>query len=232
MAAEEKDYGTALMDIVQAITISPDDARELVRQYEAQARAKHPTATDDDIKEIVIAKIIKRYSMLAGASGGATSLVGVVPGLGTALAAYGGVAADTFICTKLQVDMTLCIAIAINDQLANEDARHMTLIIALGGLLESFASEKVAEVVSKAAVKVVREHLKGATLQTVKHLFRAVGVAFTRKSVEKAIPYGFGVIIGTTTSYYLTRYIGKLARDVLLLEVGNGKHVNGPVAQT
>jgi hypothetical protein len=230
-AEEEKDSGSALMKIVQAITISPDDAREIVRQYEAQARAKHPTADDDAIKKIVIAKIIQRYSSLAGVSGGVSSLAGVVPGFGSAIAAYGGGFADASICVKLQADMTMCIAIAINDRLTNEDARHMTFVIALGGLLENFATGKVSKTVSKAAVKVVREHLKAATLQTVKQLFRAVGIAFSRKAVEKAIPYGIGVVIGTTANYYLTRYVGKLARDVLLLEAGGESQGNRQVAK-
>jgi len=89
----------------------------------------------------------------------------------------------------------------------------------------------VSKTVSKAAVKVVREHLKAATLQTVKQLFRAVGIAFSRKAVEKAIPYGIGVVIGTTANYYLTRYVGKLARDVLLLEAGGESQGNRQVAK-
>ena len=44
-------------------------------------------------------------------------------------------------------------------------------------------------------------------------LFKKIGVTFTRKSAEKAIPFGVGVVIGFSANKGLTWYVGKKAMD-------------------
>ncbi|MBK5355410.1 hypothetical protein JFU37_23270 [Pseudomonas sp. TH41] len=219
----EENNGSALMKLVEAIAITPKDARELVAQYESQVSKAQPDASDERIQTLVIDKIIERYSKMAAVSGGATSLAGVIPGIGTAVAMVGGGAADVSLCMKLQIDMTMCLGIAINNKMSNEDAKHMSFVIALCGSLEQMASNGATKVASKAAVRVVSEYLKGATLQTIKQLFKQVGINFTKSAVSKAIPFGVGVVIGTAANYALTRYVGSVARDVFLLHVEGSK---------
>jgi len=222
MTDEKEDSSSALMKMVEAIAITPKDARELVTQYEAQVRQAKPKATDAQLQTLVTDKIIARYSKMAATSGGATSLAGVIPGIGTAIAAIGGGLADVSLCMKLQIDMTMCLGIAINKKMTNEDAKHMSFVIALSGSLEQMATKSASNVASKAAVKVVGEYLKGATLQTIKQLFKQVGINFTKAAASKAIPFGIGVVIGTTANYALTRYVGSVARDVFQLHVDGG----------
>ena len=57
----------------------------------------------------------------------------------------------------------------------------------------------------------MQQYLKGATLQIVKEIFKKVGITFTRKALEKVIPFGIGVIIGFTANKTLTWYVGKRA---------------------
>ncbi|WP_247254591.1 EcsC family protein [Pseudomonas moorei] len=219
MSEEKEDNGSALMKIVEAIAITPKDARELVTQYQEQARKAKPDASSEQIQALVTDKIIERYSKMAAATGGATSLAGVIPGIGTAVAMVGGGAADVSMCMKLQIDMTMCLGIAINKKMSNEDAKHMSFVIALCGSLEQMTSSGATKVASKAAVRVVSEYLKGATLQTIKQLFKQVGINFTKAAATKAIPFGVGLVIGTAANYALTRYVGSVARDVFLLHV-------------
>lgn len=221
MTVVAEDSGTTIMKLVESIAIAPQDAREMVRQYERQAREAHPSAIDETIRKLVTDKIIHRYSKMAAASGGATSLAGVFPGIGTAISMVGGGIADVSLCMKLQIDMTMCLAIAINNELTNEDAKHMSFVVALAGSLEKMASEAAKKTTSKAAVRVVSEYLKGATLQTIKQLFKQIGIKFTQRAAIKAIPFGVGVVIGATANYYLTLYVGKVARDVFLIESKN-----------
>ena len=46
--------------------------------------------------------IISNYSYYAAFIGGSTSLTGVIPGLGTAVAISGGASADAITCMKFQ----------------------------------------------------------------------------------------------------------------------------------
>lgn len=111
-----EDKSSSLMKMVEAIAISPEDARALVFQYQSQIMEELPDASKPDIDNIIIDKIISRYCKLAAVSGATTSLSGIIPGVGTVVAASAGGIADASICMKLQIDMTMCLAIAINDK--------------------------------------------------------------------------------------------------------------------
>lgn len=207
-----------LLKAVQAIAISPDDANELVESYYRKARAKGVT----DEREAVAEAIVKRYARMAAGVGGSTALVGVVPGLGTVAAAIGGAVADAAASMKLQVDMTMCLAAAYGYDLTSEDVRHLTLLIAAGGALERSGEQAAVRIASQAGVKLLRHHLRGATLQAVKVAFRKLGLVFTRKALEKSIPFGIGVVLGGGANYALTRYVGSVAQRWFRIDAANG----------
>lgn len=211
------------MKIVQGIAISPEDAREVVSGYALQIRSAKPIATEAEVLDLIIDKIISRYAKLSAASGGTTALAGVVPGIGTAASMVGGSVADMSICIKFQIDMTMCLAIAINNELSNEDAKHLSYIIGLAGTIEQATSKSATNVASKAGVRIVQRYLTGATLMTVKELFKRVGIVFAKKSLIKAIPFGVGVAIGAGTNYALTKFVGKAAVSALRVHVGAGE---------
>lgn len=217
-AEDSKATGSTIMKVVETIAIRPEDARSIVCQYEAQARAKHADASDDKIKRLVANKIIKRYAKLAATSGGVTSLAGVIPGVGTAISMVGGGLADVSLSMKFQIDMTMCLAMALKDNLANEDAKHMSFIIALCGSLEKAGVAGGTKIASKAGVKMVNQYLKGSALIFIKQLFSKVGITFTKSATLKAIPFGVGVVLGSTAGYAMSQYVGKSARDFFLLD--------------
>ncbi len=216
--AEKEDSASTLMKAVELIAISPADARVVISQYEQQARSSRPKASDREIKDLVCEKIIKRYARLASTSGGATALAGVIPGFGTAISMVGGSLADITVCMKLQIDMTMCIALAVNKSLSNEDAKHMSFIIALAGSLEQAGSAGATRIASKAGVKMVEKYLKGTVLQTIKELFKRIGIEFTKKATVKVIPFGIGVVIGASANYVLTKYVGSTAKEFFDLD--------------
>lgn len=225
MTDTKDDNSSAFMKMVEAIAITPADARELVAQYEVQVRQAKPNVADAELRALLTDKIISRYAKMAATSGGATSLAGIIPGVGTAIAAVGGGLADVSLCMKFQIDMTMCLGIAINNKMTNEDAKHMSFVIALSGSLEQMATKNATSAASKAALKMINEHLKGATLETIKQLFKQVGINFTKTAFSKAIPFGIGVVIGSTTNYALTRYVGGVARDVFALHFDGAEAV-------
>jgi hypothetical protein len=60
--------------------------------------------------------------------------------------------------------------------------------------------------------------LKGAALQAVKAFFAKLGVFFSRKALEKALPFGVGVVLGASGDYALTRYVGTQATKWFVLD--------------
>ncbi len=224
----KKQDDSSLMKFVQAIAISPDDARIVVKQYENQVRELNPNISDIEVQNIIVDKIVSRYSKLAATSGAATSLPGIIPGIGTAVSAIGGSMADISTCIKFQVDMTMCLAIAINKELNNEDAKHLSYIIALSGTIEQAASKGATNLATKASVRLMQKHLTGATLEIIKNLFKHVGIAFTKKAALRIIPFGIGAVIGAGTNFALTKYVGRTAVEILRIhknEMGNEREI-------
>lgn len=215
---EEKEDGAKLLKFIQRWAISPEEAKEIARKYRRQSESRHPEDSAERHQERVADKLIARYAKLSAISGGATALTGVVPGLGTALAAVGGGLADTAVCMKLQVDMACCLAEAFGYDLNSQDARDLAFLIAAGGTIEKAGEQLGVKLASKAGVRLLRQYLKGATLQALKEFFKRIGIIFTRKALERALPFGIGVLIGGTANYALTRYVGAQAREWFVLD--------------
>ena len=94
-----------------------------------------------------------------------------------------------------------------------EEEKRICLIIAGLGAANKAAKKGGEKLGTKAFARMLREKLKGATLVAVKAAFRKVGITFTRKTVEKAIPFGVGAVIGFGANKALTKYVGKKAKD-------------------
>lgn len=150
--------------------------------------------------------------------GASSSLPGVIPGLGTAVAMVGGTATDVLVCMKFQVDMCMCLAAAFKYDIASEDGKHLTFLIAATGTVQKAGGEVVARIGSKAGVSMLRQYLKAGALQAIKQAFRRVGITFTRKAAEKAIPLGVGVIVAGTLNYGITRYVGRQAEKWFIID--------------
>jgi hypothetical protein len=234
--------GLRLLGAVRSISITPTDAAELVKSYRNRVRrasakggdgpAQPPNDGDPPLEEAegapeggsddddrIADMIIDRYSKLAGLSGGVTGLAGVIPGVGTAIAALGGGLADTAICMKLQVDMCLCLSKVYRHDLPDIEAKDLALLLAAGTALEKAGAGAATQVASKAGVSMLRQYLKGAALQAIKELFQKIGIIFTRKAIEKALPFGVGVIVGGSADYALTKYVGSQAKKYFVIDV-------------
>jgi hypothetical protein len=218
MTEDEKVSGSRLLKAVESIAISPAEAKKTVQKYLGQSQKQFPKDTEQQHQDRVADKIIKRYARYAGMVGGTTALSGIIPGIGTAIAVSGGAATDATFCMKLQVDMCMCLAETYNYNLENEDARHLSFLIAGGGTLEKLGATAGVRIASQAGVRMLRMYLKGATLMAIREIFKKVGITFTRKALEKALPFGVGVAIGTGSNYALTRFVGNQAKTWFILD--------------
>jgi hypothetical protein len=209
-----------LQRAVEAIAISPEGAGKLVEWYRRSFRKKferEPVSTAD--KRQIASKVIDRYSKSAAATGAAAALPGVIPGVGTAVAVIGGGAADIAASLKIQIDMCICLVDVFEDELSSEDKKHLAFVLALAGSIEGLANKTGKVAVEKVAQKLVFQYIKGPALQTIKELFKKVGVIFLQKTAAKAIPAGVGVVFSGSTNYVLTTVVGKIAVTVLTKDV-------------
>lgn len=215
---ETDEAGSRLLKGVQAIAIGAPEAKEMVEKHMRRGRSRRPEASDEELRDHVARRIVDRYARLAATSGAATALAGVIPGLGTALAMVGGGLTDALMCMKFQVDMCYCLAGVYGYDLESEDAKHLAFLIAAGGATQRAGGEVVVQIGSKAGVRLVRQYLKGATLIVIRAFFRRLGIVFSRKALEKAIPFGVGVAVGSSANYAMTRYVGSVAVEWFQLD--------------
>ena len=168
---------------------------------------------EDDIADLAAEKVISNYSYYAAFVGGATGLTGIIPGLGTVIATFGGATADAALTMKYQIEMTMALAVIYGHNIEIEEEKRLCLIVAGTGAINEAAKEGGKQVTTKAFIKMTQNYLKGATLVAVKEIFKKLGVTFTRKALEKSIPFGIGVVIGFTANKGLTWYVGSKAKD-------------------
>jgi hypothetical protein len=203
-----------LLKAIELILADPAEIMKETKSIHDGYREKYrDEKTADDIADIVSEKIISNYSYYAAFVGGATALTGVIPGLGTVIATFGGATADAALSMKYQIEMTMAIAVVYGHDITIEEEKRLCLLVAGLGAINQAAKESGKAIGSKAFIKMTQQYLKGATLQAVKEIFKKVGITFTRKAAEKSIPFGIGVIIGFSANKGLTWYVGSKAKD-------------------
>ncbi|WP_050436263.1 hypothetical protein [Chondromyces crocatus] len=220
MADEETsdDAGLRFLRAVEVMVILPDEARTTAARWLDQSRARHPEDALDQHQDRAARDLVGYYASLAATSGGLTSLAGIVPGLGTAVAMLGGGVADGAICMKLQVDMCLCLAGVFGWDLDTEEARYLSFLLSAGATLERAGDDDGERLDTEGGVARVRRMLKGARLQSTSDLFKKVGIVLARSSIAKSLPFGIGVVFSGGTNYALMKYVGEAATCWLRLD--------------
>lgn len=210
----EKSDKPALLRAIEIILAKPEDIkRETSKLYKKYQGEYAHGKTANEIRELVAKKIISNYSYFTAFVGGASGLVGFIPGLGTVLATFGGATTDAALTMKYQIEMVMALAVVYGHDIEKEEEQRLCLIVAGMGAMNEAAKQGGKVAGTKAFVSMTQQYLKGATLTAVKEIFKKVGITFTRKAVEKAIPFGVGIVIGATANKGLTLYVGSKARD-------------------
>ncbi len=207
-----------LLKAIELILADPKVIQEEAQALLAKFKHAHSDKSEADVQHLAAKKIISNYSYYTAFSGGTTALSGVIPGLGTVIAASGGAIADAALCMKFQIEMTMAIASVYGHDILIEEEKRLCYIIAGLGTINEAAKEGGKAVGSKAFIKMAEQYLKGSTLVMVKEIFKKVGVTFTRSALTKAIPFGVGVVIGFSANKGLSMYVGSKARDFFAAE--------------
>ena len=215
---EENDDKPLVLKALEVVLANPQDIRNESLALWAKFKKTHPSKSDEDLRKLAANKIISNYSYYAAFSGGATALVGIIPGVGTAVAMFGGAATDTALTMKYQVEMVMAIATIYGHDILIEEEKRLCFLVAGLGAISEAAKEGGKSVGTKAFIEMAQEYLKGSTLIAVKEIFKKVGITFTRKAVEKSIPFGVGVVISFTANKGLTWYVGGKAKDFFSAE--------------
>jgi uncharacterized protein (DUF697 family) len=165
-----------------------------------------------EINDRIADKIIASYSNKAGLSGGATALIGIIPGLGTVVEVFGGATADIALCMKYQIEMTMALADVYGHDIEKEADKKRHFIIAGLSTLNMETIKQGGEQAAKLFNKLIQRYIREAGFDSVRILFRKVGVTLSKKALQKAIPFGIGALIGFSSNKALTWAVGQRAK--------------------
>ncbi|MDD7913812.1 hypothetical protein [Polaribacter ponticola] len=216
---ENQNDKPTLLKAIELILAEPSVIKKETLSLKSKYLEKHQNKkTEDEINIMIIDKIISNYSYYTAFVGAGTALTGIIPGLGTVIATFGGATADAAMSMKYQIEMTMAIATICGHDIEIEEQKRLCLMIAGLGAVSEASKEGGKQLGTKAFINIVRQNLKGSTLIAVKEIFKKVGITFTRKAVEKAIPFGIGVVIGFSANKGLTYYVGNKVKGFFLLK--------------
>lgn len=178
------------------------NAKERARKL----RASHPTATPDDLANIVI----DDAAFWSAVVGVGVRAVKTIPAMGQAVA-VAAVAPEIVYIVKLEFDTALNVA-----ALYEEDIPHEMLVpTLLSCLVYSMGHEFIKEIAIKAGQRLTRraieEVLQGATLATIKQIAMKLGIEVTKKGLLEAVPL-IAIPISAVANYGGLQLFGRMAK--------------------
>ncbi|CAN5475165.1 hypothetical protein BH11PSE7_BH11PSE7_00130 [soil metagenome] len=213
-----------LLKAINLMLAKPADIHRETQSLFSKFSSAHEGKSKDEVRALVATKIISNYSYYAAFSGGATALAGVVPGVGTALATFGGATADAALTLKYQIEMTMALASLYGHNILLEEQKRICMIVAGLGAINEAAKEAGAAFTSSAFKKMLEQYLKGPSLVAMKEIFKKAGITFTRTAAAKAIPFGVGVVISFSANKGLTWYVGRRAQKFFAADASHVTH--------
>ena len=153
-------------------------------------------------KKDLAARLINDKARWSSASGGASSLPGCIPGLGTAVE-VGSVTLDLLNWLRMQTVLVLEIACLYNFNI-NTDERILDVLIILGEAtgLSSFVNELKEQIAGRKATKPM--------LTTAKDLAWMIGCHLLKRNIIRFIPI-IGIFASASRNYKTTKAVGKEA---------------------
>lgn len=199
-----------LLKAIELILAKPAEIRKTVRTTKERFSKRHgKDLSEADLKDKLADRLIAFYSTRAGLSGGATAIVGIVPGMGTVVKLFGGTTADIALCLKYQVEMSMALADLYGHDIETEADRKRFYIIAGLSTINMEAVKQGSDQAANIFSRMVQRYLQQATAETIRILFRKVSITLSKKALQKAIPFGIGAVIGFSSNKALTWMVGQ-----------------------
>lgn len=181
----------AVDNVMRTMVGSIEDQHIAAAKARVQAlRTRHPGAAPDELAD----KAIRQKCIDTGAIGVASSLPGLIPGVGSMLVASAGLVVDIRKTMEMQKDLVLELAAIYDRTVTPADRRNLLLLV--GGVDSG----------NKLLVKASGELAAKASLK--------VSSKFTSKALAKAIPVA-GILTSAAVNVVSTYLVGRRAQAYL-----------------
>lgn len=196
--------------LLHAIEMLLNDAEEIkldALKYRSKFRLRFQNKkSEDEILALAVKDIVTDFSNKAALSGGATALTGVIPGIGTVIAAFGGTLADSALSMKFEVEMVMHLATLYGYDISTEDTQELCYVLAGLGVVVNAEGKGLARY-----LEIVKATVGKSQSNMASQVFKHVSMVLAKKALGKAIPLGIGVVISASANKKLTYSLGKNA---------------------
>lgn len=201
-----------LQPVMQAIATALHRREPAIRARVERLRLEHPTATPDQLAQLLVRDSRRRIA----ASGAASGAAAIAPGLGT-LIALGTVTGQSLYALEQQTELVMAIAAVYGHELSGSDERLLEALVVVGiagGAVQLRENVLVAGG-KKLAVQALRRSPAEVAARSGGHLIarilgRAVGVR-AAGAVARMAPLALGMLIGAGFDWVSVTALGKAA---------------------
>ena len=206
-------------NVEKTLAPAPDIVAKVVDAVKSYRREKRLEGKmPHDARRGIGDGLVSAFAWTTAKVGAASSMTGVIPGLGTVIATCGGAAADAVLCMKYEVDMVRALAYLYGHDLSREDTKQIAFFVT--GLGAAQDSAKNGEGIDpETAAKICKKGADNLLVYGGRELFKKVGATLAGKALGKAIPFGIGVAIGYAMNKTMTSRVGKFAIDYFEAEM-------------
>jgi hypothetical protein len=181
----------AVDNVMRTMVGAIDDQHIAAAKERVQGlRARHPHATADELAE----KAIRQKCIDTGAIGVASSVPGLIPGVGSMLVASAGLVVDIRKTMEMQKDLVLELAAIYDRPITPADRRNLLLLVGGVDSGNKLVVKASGELAAKASIKFTS--------------------GFTSKALAKAIPVA-GILTSAAVNVVSTYLVGRRAQAYL-----------------
>lgn len=191
---------------------------EAVKQYRRERGlmgGKLPATARREVGEMLVAA----FAQTTAKVGAASSMTGVIPGLGTIIATCGGAAADAVLCMKYEVDLVRALSYLYGHDLTREESKKVTFFVTGLAATQDAAKASGQMVDPQLALNLVKKGADNLLVYGGRELFKKLGATLAGKALSKAIPFGIGMAVGYQMNKLMTRRVGAFALDYFEAEL-------------
>ena len=209
---EEEKKTEHVVRAVEAILASNENIiriAETARKYGDSAKTEH-------LKLKRAARyIIRRYSNLAAAAGGAAAIPSLIPGIGKLYSIFGGSIVDVVSTLKFEVEMALCLCSLFGYDITQERERKLAFLLASSAISDIYAPKdsKIRSFLEVIDIAMWEYSSRQMTKSMLKIFGQAVYL-FTTKRFLKLMPV-IGIAVGASVNKIVTAHAGMKCTDAL-----------------
>lgn len=158
--------------------------------------------------------VIRHYSTLCAASGGASGLPALLPFVGPVFGIFGAGATDAVIALKFEIEMALALSSLVGFDVSDPRERKLAMLLASAALEDAFESEEqpnIRYVLELAITEYSTRQLSKAMMK----LMTQVIISITARRWVRLFPF-VGMAISASVNKLLTTNTGWQCYDALL----------------